>query len=97
MDEEVARDLVVEVINRGYSNDLTDVEIEEVGRDPFLIAYALSCPLGRFVITNEHSRPSRKRANRHVPDVCSDLALMCDDTFFLIRSLNFRTGWKTLL
>ena len=25
----------------GYAPDLTDVEIEEIGRDPFLIAYAL--------------------------------------------------------
>lgn len=97
LDEEAAQDLVVEVIDQGYASDLTDVDIEKVGRDPFLIAYALVCPSERFVITTERSRPSAKRANRRVPDVCSDLDLMCADTFHLIRSLNFRTGWKTLL
>ena len=94
LNEQVAEDLVVQVIDEGYAKDLTEIEIEKLGNDPFLIAYALAFPSERFVITTEHSRPSRRRANRHVPDVCRDLGILCDDTFHLIRRLNFHTGWK---
>ena len=82
LDEQVNEDLVVQVIEEGYADDLTDVEIEKVGNDPFLIAYSLDCSSERFVITTEHSKPSRRRANRHVPDVCEDLGILCDDTFY---------------
>src|ERR1035437_1450714 len=34
-------DLVQRVVSEGYANDLTDDEVEKLGRDPFLIAYAL--------------------------------------------------------
>ena len=33
----------------GYAADLTDQEIEQVGRDPLLIVYALSEPADRWV------------------------------------------------
>ncbi len=33
--------MVSRVITKGYAPDLTDDEIEETGKDPFLIAYAL--------------------------------------------------------
>lgn len=95
LDEEVNVDLLVRVIDEGYADDLDDVEIDKVGMDPFLIAYALAFPSERFVITTEHSKPGRQRANRHVPDVCEDLGVSCHDTFYLIRRLNFRTGWNT--
>ena len=36
LDEQVAPDLVARVINEGYAPDLTDDEIVQVGRDPFL-------------------------------------------------------------
>lgn len=35
LDEEVAPELVSNVLAKGYANDLTDTEIEEIGRDPF--------------------------------------------------------------
>jgi len=37
--EEVDSDLVQIVVNEGYAHDLTDDELEQIGRDPFLIAY----------------------------------------------------------
>ena len=46
LDESVSADLVANVVDRGYANDLTDDELEIMGRDPFLIAYALA-DLGR--------------------------------------------------
>ncbi len=90
LDELVDVGLVGRVTYEGYANNLTDDEIEKIGRDPFLIAYALTGPQRRCVVTTERSRPSRRRANRHIPDVCHDLTVPWCDTFQLIRDLDFR-------
>lgn len=92
-DAEVA--LVSRVINEGYAADLTDEDIEKIGRDPFLIAYALAAPGDRCIVTTEVSRPRRQRANRHVPDVSNDFGLPCCNTFRFVREQNFHTGWKS--
>ena len=91
LDEQVDVALVQRVINDGYAPDLNDVEIEKIGRDPFLIAAALRSPADRVVVTVEVSKPAAQRANRRVPDVCKTLGLACIDTFRLIRDLNFST------
>ena len=93
LDEEIASELVAKVTEQGYANDLTDIEIEKIGRDPFLMAYALADPGRRCVVTTEVSRPSRTRANRHIPDVCRALDIPCCNTFQLVRLLDFRTDW----
>ncbi len=93
--EMVATTLITTVVEEGYAPDLTEEEITKVGRDPFLIAYALADHSLRCIVTTEHSKPSRVRANRHIPDVCSDFHVSCIDTFELIRRLNFRTGRRT--
>ena len=41
LDEEAGVDLVACITEQGYGRDLTDEEVEEIGRDPFLVAYAL--------------------------------------------------------
>jgi hypothetical protein len=41
LDEKVDPGLVQKVIAEGYAPDLTDDEVEQIGRDPFLIADAL--------------------------------------------------------
>ena len=87
--------LVTKVLERGYANNLTDEEIEKIGRDPFLIAYALADVNHRCIVTTEHSRPNKRRANRHIPDVCSKLGSTYINTFQLIRRLNFRTDWQS--
>ncbi len=92
LDEEVDRELLDRVIEEGYADDLTDQEFATMGRDPFLIAYALDNPPNRCVVTTERSRPSRKRANRHVPDICQDLDVRSLNTFDLIRELDFCTS-----
>lgn len=84
--------IVQYVVSRGYADDLTDHEIEQVGRDPFLIAYAVEH--GHCVVTTEVSKPSKQRQNRHVPDVCKDLNVECCGPFALNKKLNFHTGWK---
>ncbi len=97
LDEQVEVTLVAHVTEAGYADDLTDDEIEKVGRDPFLVAYAIAGAPNRRVATNERSRPSRTRANRHIPDVSRDFNVRCVDTYGLIRELDFRTNWRTTI
>lgn len=70
--EEVERDLVARVTYGGYVANPTDDELRSIGKDPFLIAYALKDTENRTVVTTEISKPSRLGANRHIPDVCKD-------------------------
>ena len=86
---------VSQVVEEGYAPDLTDDELEKVGRDPFLIACALSDPTFHCVVTTEVTKPGRRRANRHIPDVCEDLGIRCCDTFEFVRELDFRTDWDS--
>jgi hypothetical protein len=85
---------VRQVIETGYAVDLLDDEIQRLGKDPFLVAYALVAPADRCVVSTERSRPRRQRANRHLPDVCASLGVRCVDTFQLTRDLDFRTNWR---
>lgn len=53
--------LVQTVLIDGYASDLTDDELEQIGRDPFLIAYALADHGMRCVVTVESSEPKKQR------------------------------------
>jgi hypothetical protein len=92
--EPVDAGLVQRVVSEGYAPDLSDDEVEKIGRDPFLIAYALADPAGRTVVTVEGSRPSAIRQNRRVPDVCQTMGVLSCGPFALNKELGFRTGWK---
>lgn len=94
--EEVAVVMVRRVIYEGYAPDLTDSEVEQLGRDPFLIAYGLQPNSGRCLVTTENSKPSKQRANRHIPDVCDYFNIPCCDAFEFIHALGFRTDWETV-
>ena len=103
--EEAVVEVVSRVVEEGYAADLGDDEILKLGRDPFLIAYAMSRPESRFVVTTEASNPrqpgtaifdfSRVRGNRHIPDVCASLGIRCVNTFTFVRELDFSTGWRS--
>lgn len=95
LDESVDSALVQAVITQGYAADLNDTELELVGRDPFLVAYAIAAPDARVVVTSEVPRPERQRQNRHLPDVCLSVGVQWCDPFALNRALGFRTDWKT--
>jgi len=95
LNEEADPSIVARVVNDGYAPDLTDDEVEKLGRDPFLMAYALAAPGDRCIVTTEGSKPKRKRANRHLPDVCGELRIRSCNTFELVRALDFTTGWKS--
>ena len=45
LDESVDVALVQKAITMGYATNLTDTELEQLGRDPFLVAYAMAAPL----------------------------------------------------
>ena len=94
LNEEATPALVARIVADGYAPDLTDEEIIKIGRDPFLISYALAKPGLRTVVTTETSRPAKQRANRKIPDVCTTLGIPAIDTFAFIRALNFSTGWN---
>jgi len=79
----------------GYAPDLNENELAYIGRDPFLISYALSAPKERCVVSLEASKPSTKRQNRRVPDVCKTLGAQCCDVFAMMRALEFHTSWKS--
>lgn len=95
LQEEVNVSLVSYVTDHGYASDLTDDEVIKVGRDPFLIAYTLTDRDNRCLVTTEVSKPSRQRANRHLPNVCGDLGARCCNTFEFVRALDFSTGWNS--
>ena len=94
LEEQVRVDLVQRVTEEGYAPDLTDDEIEQIGRDPFLVAYALASPADRCVVTTEVSAPSKRRQNRRLPDVCATMGVACCDTFAMLRALQFNTRWR---
>ena len=93
LEEEVDVGLVQHVTSAGYAPDLTDIELEAVGRDPFLIAYALVDVENRTVVTGE-VRSNKQRQNRPIPSVCDTLGVRSCDQFAFGRSLDFRTNWK---
>lgn len=93
LEENVDPAIVQQVVENGYAPDLTDDQLEEIGRDPFLVAYAMAIP-DRCVVTVEVSAPSKKRQNRRVPDVCKNFGVVCYNPFQVYRSLGFSTAWK---
>lgn len=92
LDEEVDPEKVATVTTDGYAADLDDAELAIVGRDPFLIAYAVG--EDRCVVSFETSATSKQRQNRKVPDVCTDFDVECITLFELIKRLDFSTDWE---
>lgn len=88
LDEPANSRKVQQVLTHGYAPDLTDVEIEQIGQDPFLIAAALNGS-DRIVVTREGSKPSAKRANRRIPDVCAAFGVIVITDYELYRRLDF--------
>lgn len=88
LDEPTNPALVQQVLTEGYAPDLTDVELEKIGQDPFLIAAAMNGP-ARTIVTKEGSKPSTQRAKRRIPDICGDFGVPVITDFHLYRTLNF--------
>lgn len=88
LNENIQVGVIRHVIDVGYAPDLTDVEIDEIGKDPFLVASALS-GTNRVVVTVEVSKPSKRRQNRKLPDVCQTFGIKSINPFELYRLLKF--------
>ena len=86
--------LVQAVLATAYAADLNDIELEAVGRDPFLIAHGLAAPRHRTVVSNEASKRTALRSKRKIPDACQDVGVACCNTFAMLRDLDWRTGWR---
>ena len=95
LDDEADPAIVRQVVSEGYAPDLTEDEVERIGSDPFIVAYALGFDNEVTVVTTEVSKPSRQRANRHLPDVCADFHVPCINTFDLVQALDFSTDWES--
>lgn len=80
------------VLDHGYGTLLTDLDLDTIGLDPFLIAAALGGP-DRVVVTREFSAPSKQRQNRKVPDVCATFGVPCINDYALYRELAFSIEW----
>ncbi|MBV8820301.1 MAG: DUF4411 family protein, partial [Acidobacteriaceae bacterium] len=89
--KETVDSALVQRVVEAYAPDVTDDEVVQIGRDPFLIAYALASPADRWVVTVEASRPSALRGNRRVPDVCTSVGVFWCGPFHLNKVLGFRT------
>jgi hypothetical protein len=50
--------IVARVVADGYATDLTDDEVQQIGRDPFIVAHAIASLEECCVVTTEVSRPS---------------------------------------
>ena len=93
-EEEAEQDLVARITYGGYVANPTDDELKTIGRDPFLISYALRDLGNRCIVTTETSKPSRQGANRHIPDVCKEFNIRCINNFHMIKEMNFSTSWN---
>jgi len=90
LEEEVDQSTVEKVLEEGYGKNLTDSDLEKIGQDAFLVAYALA-GTDRVVVTKEVSRPKAQRGNRKVPDVCDQFKIRWMRDFDFYRALNFTT------
>ncbi len=79
--------LVGEVLDL-YAPDLSEDEIYKIGADPFLIAYARH--KNAKLVTKEASKPTRQRANRHIPDICNEFGVEWITDHQLIIDLDFK-------
>ena len=87
-------EFVRRVITKGYGKNFTDVDLDGIGGDPFLIASALEDPKHRSVVTEEASKPTAQGVDRRIPDICRDLQVNCINILKFVKTLNFKTNWK---
>lgn len=94
LNEDVNIETIQHVLETAYAPDLTDLEVEQIGQDPFLIAHAYADAPNRCVVSNETNAPTKRRANRRVPNACADVGVNCCNTFEMLRRLGFTTNWQ---
>ena len=93
LQEDPNPDLLAHVLEVAYAKP-DEVALEEIGRDPFLIAYAMTDTANRVVVSAEVSKPTAKGKKRKVPDACADMGVQCLGQFAFPKALGFTTAWK---
>lgn len=96
LDETPDPALVQQVLVEGYEGndpEFTDVDVQKIGRDAFIVAYALA-ESGRVVVTKEVSASSKRRGNRKMPDACNDCGVDWTTDFEMYRLLNFNLSGR---
>lgn len=92
LDEEIDPSVVQRVLEKGYQSSdpqFSEIDIQKIGRDAFLIAYAMGNP-NRTIVTRETSASSKRRGNRKVPDACNDCSVGWTSDYEMYRLLDFR-------
>lgn len=97
LEESIDHSLLNRVREEGYGKNLTESEIQAIGGDQYLIAYALKSTADRKVVTTEKSKKKAKRRHRKVPDVCADLGIGWCNQFDFVSEMKFTTRWKEQL
>jgi len=91
LDEEPNISIIRTVLEKGYYINPSNLDLEKLkSADPFIISYALMDKESRCIITKEVSKPSKKGANRKIPDVCESLKISWGNDFDLYKALDFR-------
>ena len=87
--------ILEDVIINGYFKDLkyTEDDVESLGADPYLIAYAKN-EKNYTVVTAEVSKPKRLGRNKKIPDVCNIFNIRWLNPFKFYKELEFKTSWK---
>ena len=91
LEEKVNPALFHKVLDVGYQaqvQKLNASEMQKIGKDVFLVAYALA-DTRRVVITQETSQPKKKRGNRKIPDVCKDCSVKWLTDYKMYEVLDF--------
>lgn len=92
LDEQADPAIVQKVLKYGYESSdplFDETDIQRIGRDAFLIAYAMGSPT-RTIVTRETSASSKKRGNRKVPDACNGCDVGWTSDYEMYRLLDFR-------
>ena len=98
LQEEVNPDHVTSVLTSGYGGAApNDQGLEDMGKDPFLVAYALADVRQRCVVTAEVSKRSQTGPRAKIPDVCQDLGVRWFGPFAFFRELDFTIDWRERL
>lgn len=93
LDEEANPEAIAMVLAMGYGHNLNEDEVELLGRDPFLISYALADPPNRTVVTFEVAAPNQRRGKRKIPDGCAPFGIQCCNLTGFIHARDFTTDW----
>ena len=85
---------VQQTLEKGYAPDLNETEIEKIGPDANLVAYAYFNNKERTVVTREVLASSKTRGNTKIPNACEKLEIKWTTDFEMYRLLDFNTRQK---